>query len=73
MKIQTSTPPKGFHKQYNVAFDMTPLPENPDERIQLVIDQVTPVINQMITDAMTVAIDTWPTPEKPQKQDVVRR
>jgi len=67
MKMQTNTTPQGFKKQYSIAIDTVPLPENPQERIRLVVDQVTPVINQIVTDAMTVAIGTWPTPEKPRK------
>lgn len=67
MKTQTKTSLQGFNKQYSVAIDTMPLPENPEERIRLVVDQITPVINQIMTDAMTVAIGTWPTPEKPRK------
>lgn len=67
MKIQTKISSQGFKKQYSVAIDTVPLPENPEERIQLVVDQITPVINQIVTDAMTVAIGTWPTPKKPRK------
>ena len=67
MKTETKTASQGFNKQYNVAIDTVPLPEKPEERIQLVVDQITPVINQIVTDAMTVAIGTWPTPEKPVK------
>lgn len=58
---------KSFKKQYSVAIDTVPLPENPEERIQLVMKEVTPVINQIIADAMSVAIGTWPTPEIPKK------
>lgn len=58
---------KPFKKQYSVAIDTVPLPERPEDRIQLVMKQVTPVINQIIADAMTVAIGTWPTPEIPKK------
>jgi hypothetical protein len=58
---------KPFKKQYSVAIDTVPLPERPEERIQLVIKAVTPVINQIIADAMSVAIGTWPTPEVPRK------
>lgn len=67
MKMQTKTTPKRFNKQYSISIDTVPLPENPQERIQLVVDQITPVINQIVSDAMTVAIGTWPTPEKPRK------
>ncbi len=58
---------KPFRKQYSVAIDTVPLPENPEERIQLVMKKVAPVINQIIADAMSVAIGTWPTPEIPRK------
>ena len=67
MKMQNKTASKGFNKQYSVAINTVPLPENPEERIQLVVDHITPVINQIVSDAMTVAIGTWPTPEKPRK------
>jgi hypothetical protein len=58
---------KPFKKRYSVAIDTVPLPEHPEDLVQLVMKQVTPVINQIITDAMTVAIGTWPTPEIPKK------
>jgi hypothetical protein len=58
---------KPFRKQYSVAIDTVPLPENPEERIQLVVEKVAPVIKQIIADAMSVAIGTWPTPETPRK------
>lgn len=58
---------QGFKKQYNVAIDTVPLPEHPDERVQLVMKAITPVINQIVSDAMSVAIGTWPTPEQPHK------
>jgi len=67
MSIQTKTPSQNFNKQYSIAIETVPLPENHEERVRLVVDQITPVINQIITDAMTVAIGTWPTPEKPRK------
>ncbi len=67
MNIQTKTSSQNFNKQYSIAIETVPLPENQEQRIQLVVDQITPVINQIITDAMTVAIGTWPTPEKPRK------
>ena len=54
-----------FNKNYNVAIDTVPMPEHPSDRIELVMDSITPVINQIIQDAMSVAIGTWPTPEKP--------
>ncbi|MDH5557210.1 MAG: hypothetical protein OEZ03_07660 [Alphaproteobacteria bacterium] len=63
MKEQIKERPRVFNKQYSVAIDTVPLPESPDERVRLVVDQVSPVINQIIKDAMTVAIGTWPTPE----------
>ena len=56
-----------FNKNYNVAIDTVPLPENPSDRIELVMKSITPVINQIIRDAMSVAIGTWPTPEIPYK------
>ncbi len=49
-----------------MAIDTVPLPEKPEERIQVILKSITPVINQIIRDAMTVAIGTWPTPEKPK-------
>ena len=55
---------KSFKKQYNVAIDTVPLPERPEDRIQLVMKEIAPVTNQIIADAMLVAIGTWPTPEK---------
>lgn len=58
---------KPFKKQYSVAIDTVPLPEHTEERIQLVMKEVTPVINQIIADAMSVAIETWPTPEIPKR------
>lgn len=67
MTNQNKTRSPVFNKQYSVAIDTVPLPENPEERIQLVLDHITPVIKQIMTDAMTVAIGTWPTPEKPRK------
>ncbi len=57
-----------FNKNYNVAIDTVPLPEYPSDRIELVMDSITPVINQIIRDAMNVAIGTWPTPEKPKNE-----
>lgn len=58
---------KPFKKQYSVAIDTVSLPERPEDRIQLVMKEIAAVINQIITDAMTVAIGTWPTPEFPKK------
>ena len=56
-----------FKKTYSVAIDTVPLPEKPAERMELVIKAITPVINQIIRDAMSVAIGSWPTPEEPIK------
>ena len=56
-----------FEKNYSVAIDTVPLPEKPADRIELVMKSITPVINQIIRDAMSVAIGSWPTPEKPDK------
>lgn len=53
-----------FGKQYSVMIDTVPLPEKPEERIDLVMNVIAPVINQIILDAMSVAVGTWPTPEK---------
>ena len=58
---------KKFNKNYIVAIDTVTLPEKPSERIELVMESITPVINQIVRDAMNVAIGTWPTPEKPKK------
>lgn len=55
-----------FEKNYTVAIDTVPLPEKPSDRIELVMKSISPVINQIIRDAMRVAIGTWPTPEKPR-------
>ena len=57
---------KKFDKTYNVAIDTVPMPEKPKDRIELVMKSITPVINQIVRDAMSVAIGTWPTPEIPQ-------
>ena len=56
-----------FRKRYSVAIDTVPLPDKPGERIELVMKAVAPIINQIVADAMTVAIGTWPTPETPRK------
>lgn len=56
---------KRFEKNYSVAIDTVPLPEEPAERIEVVMNSFGPVINQMIRDAMSVAIGSWPTPERP--------
>jgi hypothetical protein len=55
---------KEFKKSYSVAIDTVPMPEKPQDRIELVLKSISPVINQIIRDAMRVAIGTWPTPEK---------
>ncbi len=55
-------------KTYSVAIDTVPLPEKPKDRIELVMKSITPVINEIISDAMNVAIGTWPTPEIPFKR-----
>ncbi len=55
-----------FRKDYRVAIDTVPLPETPAERIEVILRSITPVINQIVSDAMTVAIGTWPTPEWPE-------
>ncbi len=68
MKKKTKTQSKRFSKKYTVAIDTVPLPDKPAKRIQLVVNQISPVIVQIMTDAMTVAIGTWPTPEKPRKR-----
>ena len=67
MTVAAKSQSRVFNKQYSVAIDTVPLPEREDDRIQLVVDQITPVINQIVKDAMTVAIGTWPTPERPRK------
>lgn len=66
MKEQIKKQPEVFRKQYSVTIDTVPLPENPEERVRRAVDQISPVINQIIRDAVTVAIGTWPTPEKPK-------
>ncbi len=68
MKTETKPAAQGFKKQYSVAIDTVPLPESPEERVQMVVKQITPVITQIVTDAITVAIGTWPTPEKPRQK-----
>jgi hypothetical protein len=55
---------QGFSKKYTVAIDTVPMPEHPAKRIELVMKAIGPVINHIVFDAMTVAIGTWPTPEK---------
>jgi len=66
MSMATKSRPEVFQKKYNVSIDTIPLPEQPEARVQFVMDKITPVINQIVKDAMTVAIGTWPTPEKPR-------
>ena len=56
---------KKFIKDYQMAIDTVPLHEKPEERIQVILKSITPVINQIVRDAMTVAIETWTTPEIP--------
>lgn len=58
---------KRFEKNYSVAIDTVPLPEEPAERIEVAMKSFGPVINQIIRDAMSVAIGSWPTPERPDK------
>jgi hypothetical protein len=66
MVMATKGTSKVFQKKYNVTIETVPLPEQPEARVQFVLDEITPVINQIVKDAMTVAIGTWPTPEKPR-------
>ncbi|MFC1607328.1 hypothetical protein ACFL47_05095 [Candidatus Latescibacterota bacterium] len=62
---------KAFRKNYRVSIDTVPLPEKPEDRIKVILKSITPVINHIVSDAMTVAIGTWPTPERPRlKQQV---
>ena len=63
--MKTETQRGTFAKQYTLMIDTVPVPEDPVARAELVMKQVTPVINQILLDAMSVAIGTWPTPEKP--------
>ena len=53
-----------FEMKYSVAIDPVPLPEKPSDRIDLVMKSITPVIDRIIRDAISVAVGTWPTPEK---------
>ena len=55
-----------FNKMYTVAIDTVPLPERPQDRADLALKAIMPVITQIVSDAMTVAIGTWPTPELPR-------
>ena len=66
MATATKSRSEVFQKKYNVTIETVPLPEQPEARVQFVLDEITPVINQIVKDAMTVAIGTWPTPEKPR-------
>ena len=66
-------PSKGsstFNKQYSIAIDTVPLPENPLERTAVLMKQVNPLINEILTDVMSVAIGSWPTPEKPKQHQL---
>ena len=58
---------KPFKKQYTVAIYTVPLPDRPAERAQLVFDAITPVINQIIKDAMALTIGTLQAPITPRK------
>jgi hypothetical protein len=62
-KTEGTAQPSRFEKQYSVAIDTVPLPERPAAHIHLIMEQITPVIHQIVEDAMSVAIGTWPTPE----------
>ncbi len=55
-----------FRKHYTVMIDTVPLPERPEERMQVVMEGIMPAITEIVIDAMTVAIGTWPTPEIPR-------
>jgi hypothetical protein len=68
MKEKGNVSQEIFEKQYTVTIATTvPIPFHPEERVKLVMSKITPVINQIVADAMTVAIGTWPTPENPVK------
>ena len=56
-----------FNKTYSVAIDTVPMPEKPADRLELIMKNISPVINEIVWDAMSVAIGTWPTPEIPKK------
>ncbi len=58
---------KKFNKTYKVAIDTVPLPDKSADRIELVMKNIVPVINQIVRDAMSVAIGTWPTPDELNK------
>jgi hypothetical protein len=57
-----------FRKDYRVAIDTVPLPERREERVKAILEIITPVIDQIVIDAMTVAIGTWPTPDEPRPE-----
>jgi hypothetical protein len=57
-----------FRKDYRVAIDTIPLPERPEERVKDILQIITPVIDQIVSDAMIVAIGTWPTPDDPRPE-----
>ncbi len=50
---------KRFEKNYSVAIDTVPLPEEPAERIDVVMKSFGPVINQMIQDADEGTSPLW--------------
>jgi len=56
---------KRFEKNYSVAIDTVPLPEEPAERIEVAMKSFGPVLLELLRDAMSVAIGSWPTPERP--------
>jgi len=68
IQSKPTTKQTAFEKQYTVMIDTVPLPESTADKTAQILKGVEPVIQQMITDAMTVAIGTWPTPEKPTKK-----
>ena len=57
----------GFKKTYNVAIGTVPLPDEPSKVVEVIMKAITPVINEIIRDAMIYGIGTWPTPEIPKK------
>ena len=58
---------KRIEKQYSVAIDTVPLPEKPAERIEVIREGFEPVIMELVRDMMYLAIGTWPTPERPDR------
>ena len=58
---------ESINKIYSVAIDTVPLPEEPAERIEVAMRCFGPVFLEMIRDAMSVAVGTWPTPEVPEQ------